>query len=189
MGIKSGVFNIINGTIISDGKDNTPTTGNNNGINASGCAIQIESNKNYKGNIDITIKSGLINSKYSNVVYEYTVGSSSQIKNINISGGKFISDANKEVFSFSNDFNSKTPQFISGGIYSSDPIKYLENTYTTVKNSSKLYEVINKTTSVASYNQFKTSIPLFLIILIIVGVIYITIHYLIKKNILVFLKY
>ena len=39
LGIKSGEFNIIDGTILGTGEDKTPTSGNNNGINASGSAI------------------------------------------------------------------------------------------------------------------------------------------------------
>ena len=71
LGIKSGVFNIKNCTIIGTGDDKTPTNGNNNGINPSGTAIQIESNKNYKGNIELNIESGKIESKKSYTIYEY----------------------------------------------------------------------------------------------------------------------
>lgn len=35
LGIKSGIFNILDATIIGTGEDKTPTSGNNNGINAS----------------------------------------------------------------------------------------------------------------------------------------------------------
>ena len=45
LGIKAGVFNILNGTIIGSGEDKTPPGSNNNGINPAGVAIQIESNQ------------------------------------------------------------------------------------------------------------------------------------------------
>jgi len=62
LGIKSGVFNILDGTILGTGEDKTPTSGNNNGINASGTAIQIESNPGYSGNIELNIKKGTLKS-------------------------------------------------------------------------------------------------------------------------------
>lgn len=189
LAIKSGIFNIINATIIGTGQDKTPTSGNNNGINPSGAAIQIESNPGYKGNIELTIKNGIIKSKYSNVVYEYTVNGSTQVKTISISGGTFISEANKNVFSFSNSFDNTHNSFISGGIYSTNPTKYLKSGYTIVNNSSSLYEVISTTMSVATYNISDKQIPLFLIIFLVIFFLFIIVCYLKRKGILVFIKY
>lgn len=153
LGIKSGVFNILNGTIIGSGEDKTPTSGNNNGINASGVAIQIESNPGYAGNIEISIENGLINSKNSNVIYEYTVNNSStMVKKIDISGGTFISDAKKEVFELSQSFMSKHQGFISGGIYSSEPTKELKSGYSVDKNENSLYEVVRDSINVFREN-------------------------------------
>lgn len=145
IGIKSGVFNIIDGTILGNGPDKTPTSGNNNGINASGTAIQIESNPGYKGNIELYIKNGTIESKNSNTIYEYTVNNTeTKVKNIDITGGNYISKANKDVFNLSNSFKSKHPNFISGGTFSSNPINYLEGGYSTDKNNN-MYEVTTST--------------------------------------------
>lgn len=68
IGIKAGRLNIDGATVLSEGKDNTPTEGYNNGIKASGTAIQIESNSGYAGNIGIDIDSGTFRSKDSYVI-------------------------------------------------------------------------------------------------------------------------
>lgn len=160
LGIKSGVFNILDGTIIGTGEDKTPTSGNNNGINASGTAIQIESNSGYAGNIEINIKKGTIESKNSNVIYEYTVNNTkTQVTSINITGGTYISRAGKAVFSLSDSFKTNHSKFISGGSYSSDPTNYLKSGYSTSLNQSSLYEVISSTMSVFRSSNGNISKP------------------------------
>lgn len=174
LGIKSGIFNILDGTIIGIGEDKTPTTGNNNGINASGSAIQIESNPGYAGNIELNIKKGNIKSKHSNVIYEYTVNTSdTNVKDININGGTYISEDNKPVFLLSDKFKQRHKNFISAGTFSSDPSAYLKSGYTVTKNDKSLYEVITSTISVFGIkNQnknfsFFSLIPLIALIIII----------------------
>jgi len=167
LGIKSGVFNIIDGTIVGTGPDKTPTSGNNNGINSSGTAIQIESNSNYKGNIELNIKNGNIKSKNSNVIYEYTVNNTNtKVKDINISGGTFTSDAGKSVFSLSNSFKNNHPQFISGGTYSSNPSTYLKSGYSVEENDNSLYQVISNTISTFNQKEENKNNPLILILTI-----------------------
>ena len=149
LGIKSGIFNILDGTIIGTGEDKTPTTGNNNGINASGTDIQIESNPGYAGNIELNITKGTIRSNHSNVIYEYTVNTSkTNVKAININGGTYVSEDNKPVFLLSDNFKQTHKKFISGGTFSSDPSLYLKGGYTVTKNNKSLYEVITSTISV-----------------------------------------
>lgn len=173
LGIKSGVFNINDGTIIGTGTDETPTSGNNNGINPSGTAIQIESNNNYKGNIKLNIKNGLIQSNNSYVIYEYTVNNTStKVSEINLSGGTYNSIANKEVFSLSNSFKTTHPQFITGGTYSSNPSNYLKSGYSTSFNNQDEYEVISVFKELKPNNELKQEkksnlLPLILIITII----------------------
>lgn len=176
LGIKSGFFNILDGTIIGTGLDKTPTSGSNNGINASGTAIQIESNPSYIGNIKLNIKNGTIQSNNSNVIYEYTVNNSkTKVNSINITGGTYISKAEKSVFLLSNNFKNTHKGFISGGTYSSDPITYLKSGYTTSKNENSLYEVISSTMSVFkdSNTVINNPISIFVVIssLIILGII------------------
>lgn len=173
LGIKSGIFNINNGTIVGSGEDKTPTNGNNNGINPTGVAIQIESNSGYAGDIELYIKNGTINSKNSNVIYEYTVkGVESKVKNIDITGGKFISNANKNVFLLSNSFMNKHSKFIVGGSFSNDPSNYLKSGYSTSKNDN-MYTVVSSTMSVFSFGNTNNNTSLFIIpvLLVILGVI------------------
>ena len=175
LGIKSGYFNILDGTILGTGEDKTPANSNNNGINPTGVAIQIESNPGYTGNIDLSIKNGLIQSNNSNVIYEYTINNGpSQVQDINISGGKFISKSNKSVFLLSQNFSNNLNNFITGGKFSSDPTKYLKSGFKVELDNNNLYEVINNNTSVFKYNgesNNKNLLPYFTIISLIIIVI------------------
>lgn len=145
IGIKSGKLIIDGATVICDGKDETPTEGYTNGINASGTAIQIESNTGYAGDMEIKIKSGTIKSVNSNVIYEYVgKGTQTQVKSFTLTGGTYISEADKNVFLFSNPFKEKFVGFISGGEYSSNPNEHLIAGYTSTLDND-LY-IVTKTT-------------------------------------------
>ena len=182
LGIKSGIFNINSGTIIGTGPDKTPTNTNNNGINASGTAIQIESNKGYTGDIELKIKNGTIKSNHSYVIYEYTTNNTNtKVKNINLSGGTYTSDANKNVFLLSTSLKNTHPEFISGGTYSSDPSEYLENGYTTTKDNS-LYKVLQNTISVFKENNQNNNIFPIIITILFISIIPITIILLSKRK-------
>ena len=174
LGIKSGSFNIFDGTIRGTGEDKTPTSGNNNGINPSGASIQIESNPGYSGNIDLMIKNGLFESNDSNVIYEYTVnGNTTQVKDIELNGGTYTSKVGKDVFRLSDSFKNNHSSFISGGTYSSNPTTYLKSGYSVNENDSQ-YEVISSTISVfGENNNDNNSITPVLIILAlaIIGII------------------
>ena len=182
LGIKSGIFNINSGTIIGTGPDKTPTNTNNNGINASGTAIQIESNKGYTGDIELKIKNGTIKSNHSYVIYEYTTNNTNtKVKNINLSGGTYTSDANKNVFLLSTSLKNTHPEFISGGTYSSDPSEYLETGYTTTKDNS-LYKVLQNTISVFKENNQTNNIFPIIITILYISIIPITIILLSKRK-------
>jgi len=188
LGIKSGIFNINSGTIIGTGEDKTPTSGNNNGINASGTAIQIESNKGYAGNIELSIKNGNLTSNNSYVIYEYTTNNSqTQVKKIELKGGTYTSKAGKDALVFSDNFKSSNSDFITGGLYSSNPTNYLKNGYSATKNSNNFYEVTLSTINVfKEFNNNKSYTPIIITIicLLILG----TILYLNRTRILNLLK-
>lgn len=155
IGMKSGSLNINGGTIISTGVDRTPSTGNNNGIEPSGTAIQIESNSNYVGNMKINIDNGLIKSKNSYAVYEYIgKGTNSLVNVINISGGKFESFKNN--FYVTDDFKNSHPYFIEGGLFTSNPEDYLYPGYNTIINKDNLYEVSMSTFQQTSKTEKNT---------------------------------
>lgn len=149
LAIKSGIFNIYDGKFTGTGEDKTPTTGNNNGINPSGAAIQMESNSKYAGDIELYIKDGQFESKNGNVIYEYTTNDvKTKVKNISITGGTYIAKQDKNVFTFSDSFKNSHSGFITGGVYSSDPSLYLKSGYSALKNSNSLYEVGSSTMDV-----------------------------------------
>lgn len=191
IGIKSGTLNINGATVAGTGKDATPTEGYNNGIKASGTAIQIESNNGYPGDMNININSGTFKSKNSNVIYEYIgKGTDTQVNSINLKGGTYISDANKDALSFSNSFKSKHPNFISGGKYSSNPTPYLKSGYTTSLNND-LYSVTESvmkevTSDNVETNQKTNYIPI--IITLITTIILASLVYINRIKILNFLS-
>lgn len=162
IGIKSGILNINGANVTATGLDKTPTGGYNNGIKASGTAIQIESNNGYAGDIQIDISNGKFVSKNSHVIYEYIGrGDSSLIYSMSFSNGSFTSQAGKEVFSFSDSFKEIHSGFISGGKYSSNPSEYLKNGYSTVKESG-MYSVTKSTLKTVSGNGADNSKSTFL---------------------------
>jgi len=168
LAIKSGIFNILDASIKGIGKDKTPTSGNNDGINPSGVAIQIESNPGYSGDIELVIKNGTFTSENSHVIYEYTTNNNStEVNSIKITGGSYVSKKNKNVFLLSNSFKNTHPNFISGGTYSSDPTDYLKNGYSATLNSNNLYEVVNNSVSTFSSNTSNNSTPIIIVMIII----------------------
>lgn len=162
IGIKSGILNIDGATVMGIGEDKTPTEGYNNGIKASGTAIQIESNNGYAGGMELNISNGEFTSKNSYVVYEYIGrGTSSQIYSMSFSNGTFISKSGKDVFSFSDSFKDIHSGFISGGRYSSNPSAYLKSGYSATKEGG-LYSVDKTTLKTASSSSISDNNPTFL---------------------------
>ena len=153
IGIKAGKLNINGATVISEGEDKTPTGGYNNGIKASGTAIQIESNTGYAGNIILDINSGTFRSKNSYVIYEYICsGTSTTVDAIDISGGTYRAEGSKPVFGVSDSFKSKHGGFISGGKYTTDHSSYLKSGYSATLDNN-LYVVAKSTSKLVSGNS------------------------------------
>lgn len=135
--IKSGTLNISGGTIKATGPDTTPTTGYSNGVNASGAAIQIESNKNYCGNPDITnyndtnavqlnVTGGNIESQNGVAIYEYLDSATTQssVKGINISAGYIKSPKANFMLSEQLSADKASKISVTGGYFTSDPTPY-----------------------------------------------------------------
>lgn len=167
--IKSGILTINDGNVIATGIDEVPTTLNPNGINSTGTTFQIESNNGYAGDIVIDIKEGNFVSKNSNVMYEY--GNNTKVSSINISGGKFKSEASKDVFNLSNSFKTKHNKFISGGEYSSNPSEYLKNGYSVNHNYQVLQDVLSVSGNVAKTENISIGTIIFLLIMILFSII------------------
>ncbi len=146
IGIKSGVLNMTSGTLKATGQNSMPTDNNGNGINPSGAALQIESNKGYAGEIEINISGGALISENAVPIYEYdSTNVATKIKTFNISGGNFLSN-NSNVSTnlvFSNYFTDKHSKFISGGTYNYSPkVEYIADGYISELQSDGTYKVI-----------------------------------------------
>ena len=126
--IKSGKVIINGGTYTCDGESQIPTEGYSNGINASGAAIQLESNKNYYGNVELIIKDGTFTSKNAVSIYEYLDKNinKTNITKIEILGGKFVSADGMSNFKISNELEYKGVIEVSGGTFSANPVTYLK---------------------------------------------------------------
>ena len=189
IGIKAGILNIDGAKVTGTGPDATPTEGYNNGIKASGTAIQVESNDGYAGNIELNIDNGNFISNNSNVIYEYIgKGSSSQVIALDVSGGTFVSKANKAVFRLSDSLKEYHNSFISGGNFSSDPSAYLKSGYSAILDNN-VYKVTKSTMKAVIGDNIKDSNNNIIIIIIsIVAIISIIILYLNRSKILNYLK-
>ena len=188
--IKAGSLDIDGAIVTCTGKDETPTESNGDGINESGTTIQIESNKGYAGDIKLNIKDGKFISKNSNVIYEYvSSGSQTTVDNINISGGTFISEANKNIFLLSDSFKNKHPKFITGGEYSSNINDYLLSGYQITLDDN--YYIVTSSTMKSVFletNSTTTSKVASLMITFVILIILSLITYFNRNKILNFIK-
>lgn len=127
-GIKSGKVIINGGTFTCTGESQMPTEGYSDGINASGAAIQLESNKNYYGNVELIIKDGTFTSKNAVSIYEYLDKNinKTNINKIEILGGKFVSARGNNNFLLSEELDYKGVVEVSGGTFSANPVSYLK---------------------------------------------------------------
>lgn len=128
MAIKAGKVNINGGTFTCTGESEMPTEGYSNGINASGAAIQLESNKDYYGNVELIIKDGTFTSKNAVSIYEYLAKNIKQtnVNKIEILGGKFVSARGNNNFLLSEELDYKGAIAVSGGTFSANPVTYLK---------------------------------------------------------------
>jgi uncharacterized repeat protein (TIGR02543 family) len=135
--IKSGTLTITGGTIECTGPNTAPTEGFSNGVNASGAAIQIESNNGYAGDIKIEISgSSIINSMNGYALYEYlnTTGSNpakiTKVTGLRIEGGTFTYGKNGfALFSENLAESGVGKNFITGGSFTDATcILYMSNT-------------------------------------------------------------
>ena len=121
IGIKSGKLVINDGTFTATGD---PKTGElyGNGIISTGSSIQIENNKGYAGNIEITINGGTFKSEKGLSIYHYppTTDEENALKSLVINGGVF--EANYKLLENDN-------VTIEYGEFASEIIVLLKNGY------------------------------------------------------------
>lgn len=137
IGIKSGKLVINDGTFTATGELKTGEL-YGNGIISTGSSIQIENNKGYAGNIEITVNGGTFKSEKGLSIYHYPPnkeGETNALKSLIINGGTFTSD----VKMVEGDNVS-----VTNGTFSTKTLEsYIPNTYTMVKKSENEYVVSN----------------------------------------------
>ena len=138
IGIKSGKLVINDGTFTATGELKTGEL-YGNGIISTGSSIQIENNKGYAGNIEITVNGGTFKSEKGLSIYHYPPnneeGETNTLKSLIINGGTFTSD----VKMVKGDNVS-----VTNGTFSTKTLEsYIPNTYTMVKKSENEYVVSN----------------------------------------------
>ena len=161
--IKCGTLNISGGTLTATGEDSTPTEGYSNGINASGAAIQIESNDAYKlnadtpGTVKINITGGKVVSENGYAIYEYVakkgeentpLAKDTHLANLTISGGEISGNTEKACMLISEELAGKDEAVsLTGGIYSSDIKAYVAESaaIATLTSGGETYYYIGET--------------------------------------------
>ena len=120
LSIKSGVFNVSGGTLKAVGEyveNPVPASGEEE---PTGAAISITSNKGYDGHIKVNISGNpKIISENGNAIYEgVTDDVKSEVEEITIQGGEFVSAKGLPTVVTSEEFNQNHSKFISGGTFS-----------------------------------------------------------------------
>ncbi len=135
--IKAGKLYVNSGTIEATGPDKTPTEGWGNGVNPSGAAIQIESNTDYAGKMEINIKGGNIVSDNGVSIYEYLASNATttSVKSIEVTGGNFTAGATKANVLVSEQFGNTIGKFITGGTFNADPSNFVAEGHTATLNN------------------------------------------------------
>lgn len=108
IGIKAGKLLLDGSNIFGTGDEKNPES-SSNGINPTGAALQIESNKSYLGNIDINIKNSMLKSDNNSAIVEYIANNTidTSVINFKISNSNFFSGSNKEKIIASTKFIDK----------------------------------------------------------------------------------
>ena len=106
--------------------------------------------------------------------------SNTNIKNIKITNGNFIIYNNNNVFDFSSNFNDKNLKFITGGVYKTDPSRYVVSGYKVKDTNDFVVETFKEVEEKEKVKSKKIIIIgiTFLLVLVIVG-------YLIKGRIII----
>lgn len=134
--IRSGILNFTNTNITATGTMGSPDPGSGS-IDSTGVVFQIEHHTSYADRVVLNINSGTYTSTYGDVFYEYgtltspaarAVGST-DVADINISGGTFTAGPNRDIFGGTFD-NGDLNIEISGGTFKGvDVANFKQNGY------------------------------------------------------------
>ncbi len=129
---KAGKLNLNNPTVKGTGEAANPTP-SGNGFNGTGAAIQIESNKDYAGAIELVITDGNYTSAKNYTILEYVDNTddspATKINKIEIKDGEFEAPTGKDTVELSDEFNTtyaNHDKFITGGKFSSDISNFVD---------------------------------------------------------------
>lgn len=133
IGAKSGIFNLKNVIIKATDPYMDPKYWGD-GIYSNGAAIQIESNNDYAGGIDITIDGGKCESVNAYAIHHYLASKNGEsvnnsLENLTIKNGAFIGGKNNIAVEVVD--NDKVS--ITGGTFSSSVAKYITSEYVETK--------------------------------------------------------
>ena len=105
IGIKAGKLTLNGTTVIGTGEEEQPSS-STNGINPTGAALQIESNKAYLGNVDINIKNSTLKSNNNSSIVEYIANGTTDTSVIGfkVSNSELIPASGKSKISASEKF-------------------------------------------------------------------------------------
>ena len=101
---KAGTLTLDHATVEADGEYKEPVS-KGNGFNATGSAIQIETNgESYAGNINVNIDGGTFRSKYGYFIEEYAENGESKLQEINIEENPAVAvSSNDKYYSIEKD--------------------------------------------------------------------------------------
>ena len=148
--VKSGDVEIKDAHIASENPTFTDATGKASGIDASGCAIVLESNASYKGNMEMQISGETVVEATSGyAIQDVCTTAQNKVYDLVITGGEFVGgEAGCVVMDAELQNIVLTNQSIEGGTYSSDIDMYLDNTTgivsQTTDESGEIVYVVNK---------------------------------------------
>lgn len=151
-GVFSGV-SIKSGAVNIDGADITATGSKGNedeykkGGEKTGATIQIESNSNFAGSIGLNIANGKFTSLNTYALLEYVADKSytTSVSDIAITNGTFVSKDESSTIKMSTAFDWLNKKFVTGGLYTKSPQKYVKSGYKVIT-SDEIYKVVSNDT-------------------------------------------
>ncbi|MBQ4391289.1 MAG: hypothetical protein II827_04680 [Paludibacteraceae bacterium] len=130
--VKSGDVDIQDAHIYSENETFTDATGKASGIDASGCAIVLESNASYKGNMEMAISGNTVVEATSGyAIQDVNTTAQNKVYDLTITGGEYIGGDDVQgcvVMTAELQDVVLTNKSIEGGTYSSDIDMYLDQT-------------------------------------------------------------
>ena len=150
LSIKSGQFEIIDGIFQATGEYNDPAAANSNGSEDTGSALNITTNDDYAGNVDVVVKGGKFTSNNAYAVYEGIAvdtdnnpAASESTAAIQIIDGTFEGNPERGDVMLS---EAKNKNVIEGGKFSSDVTEYCAPGLMATEDEDGNFEIVDALT-------------------------------------------